>query len=154
MVEGEPLAKQTLFKIWEERKQLQGIINGRLVHSSTVRQVVSNMITEYDYSSLHGCGEILDEKFQYSKYERKIRETKQKRISRGRLVLNLKIQQVSINLYTKYDYSSLRRCGEIFQEKFHYSKYGRKENTGKNKKERVGSQSHDTISRHQPAHQI
>ena len=78
MVEGEPLAKQTLFKIWEERKQLQGIINGKLVLSSTVQQVVSNMFTEYDYSSLHGCGEILDEKFQYSKYERKIRETKQK----------------------------------------------------------------------------
>ena len=42
-------------------------------------------------------------------------------------------------------------------EKFHSSKYRRKEkrtNTGKNRQEKAGSQSHDITSRHQPAYQI
>ena len=38
------------------------------------------------------------------------------------------IQQVVINLLTKYDHSRLHSYGEIFDEKFHSSKYGRKEN--------------------------
>ena len=53
-----------------------------------------------------------------------------------RLVCNPTIQYIIINLYTKYDYSSLHSFTEIFDKKFHHSKYGEKENrtnTGKKK---------------------
>ena len=70
-------------------------------------------------------------------------------------VLNPTIQQVVINLHTKYHHSSFHGCREIFDEKVHYSKSGKKENwsnTGKNMQEKAGSQSHDTFSRHQQAY--
>ena len=89
--------------------------------------------------------------------ERKKIEQIKGRISRRRLVCNLTIQYTIINLHTKYDYSSLHSLEEIFDEKIHYSKYGKKENqtnTGKNKHEKAGSQSHDTIHHNQPAYQI
>ena len=78
-------------------------------------------------------------------------------ISRRRLVRNPTIQYIIINPHTKYEYSSLHTFAEIFDEKFHHSKYGKKENwtnTGKNKQEKAGSQSHDTIHHYQPAYQI
>ena len=81
----------------------------------------------------------------------------QGRISRRRLVCNPTIQYIIINLHTKYDYSSLHSFTEIFDEKFHHSKYGKKENwtnTGKNKQEMAGLQSHNTIHHYQLAHQI
>ena len=79
------------------------------------------------------------------------------RISSRRLVCNPTIQYNIINLHTKYDYSSFHSLREIFDEKFLHSKYGKKENrtnTGKNKQEKAGSQSHDTIHHYQLAHQI
>ena len=72
----------------------------------------------------------------------------QGRISRKRLVRNPTIQYIIINLLTEYDYSSSHSFTEILYEKFHHSKYGKKENwtnTEKNKQEKAGSQSHDTI---------
>ena len=81
----------------------------------------------------------------------------QGKISRRRLVRNPTIQYININLHTKYEYSSLHSFTEIFDEKFHHSKYGKKENwtnTGKSKQEKAGSQSHDTIHHYQPAYQI
>ena len=48
----------------------------------------------------------------------------QGRISRRRLVCNPTIQHVIINLYTKYEHSSLQGCGEIFDEKV-LRNYGR-----------------------------
>ena len=51
----------------------------------------------------------------------------QRRISRG-LVLSSTIKQVVISLQTKYEHSSLHCCLEIFDEKFHSTKYGRREN--------------------------
>ena len=87
---------------------------------------------------------------------KKIRQI-QGRISRRRLVCNPTIQYVIINLHTKYDYSSLHSFTEIFDEKFLHSKYGKKENwtnTGKNKQEKTGSQSHDTLHHYQLAYQI
>ena len=48
----------------------------------------------------------------------------QGRISRRRLVCNPTIQHVIINLYTKYDSSSLQVCGEIFDKKV-LRNYGR-----------------------------
>ena len=47
----------------------------------------------------------------------------QERISRRRLVPNITIQQVIINLHTKYENSSLYGSWEIFDEIFHSSKY-------------------------------
>ena len=43
-----------------------------------------------------------------------------------RLVHNPMIQYIIINLHTKYDYSSLQSFTEIFDEKFRYSKYGKR----------------------------
>ena len=51
----------------------------------------------------------------------------QGRIRRRRLVRNPTIQYIIINLHTKYEYSSLHSFTEIFDEKFHHSKYGKKE---------------------------
>ena len=79
------------------------------------------------------------------------------RISRGRLVRNPTIQYIIMNLLTKYDNSSLHSFTEIFDEKFHFSKYGKKENrtnTGKNKQGNAGSQYHDKIHYYQLADQI
>ena len=48
---------------------------------------------------------------------------------------------IIINLLTKYDYTRLYRFIETFDETFHHSKYGKKENwtnTGKNKQEKAG----------------
>ena len=74
-----------------------------------------------------------------------------------RLVRNPTIQYIIINLHTKYDYSSLDSFTEIFHEKFHYSKYGKKENwtdAKKNKHEKAGSQSQNTIHYYHPVYQI
>ena len=78
-------------------------------------------------SSLHGCGEIFDEKVHYSKYGKKEYWTNTGKNKQRRLVLNPTIQHIVINLHTKWDYSSLHGSGEIFDEKFQYSKYGKKE---------------------------
>ena len=58
--------------------------------------------------------------------ERRKIEQIQGRISRRKLVCNPTIQHVTINLYTKYDSSSLQGCGEIFDEKV-LRNYGRTE---------------------------
>ena len=81
----------------------------------------------------------------------------QGRISMRRLVHNSMIQYIIINLHTKYDNSSLHSFTEIFDENFHHSKYGKNENrrnTGKDKQEKAGSQSHDIIYHYQLAYQI
>ena len=99
----------------------------------------------------------LTKNFNIQSTERKKIGQIQGRLSRRRLVHNPTIQYIIINLHTKYEYSSLHSFTEIFDEKFHHSKYGKKENwtnTGKNKQERAGSQSHDTIHHYQLAHQI
>ena len=56
--------------------------------------------------------------------ERKKSGQIQGKISRRRLVCNPTIQHVIINLYIKYDSSSLQGCGEIFDEKV-LQNYGR-----------------------------
>ena len=97
-----------------------------------------------------------DKKIHYSKYGKKIGQI-QGRIGMRRLVYDPTIQYIIINLLTKYDYSSLHGFTAIFDEKIHFSKYEKGENwtnTGKNKHQRVGSQSHNTIPHYQPAYQI
>ena len=81
----------------------------------------------------------------------------QGRISMRSLVRNPTIQYTIINLHTKYNYFSLHDFTEIFDGNFHYSKYEKKENrtnTEKNKHEKAGLQSHDTIHHYQSAYQI
>ena len=89
--------------------------------------------------------------------ERKIYGQIQGRISRRKLVRNPTIHYIIINLHTKYDYPSLHSFTEIFDEKFHHSTYGKKENwtnKGKNKQEKAGLQSHNTTCHHQSVYQI
>ena len=122
-----------------------------------IQYIIINLHTKYEYSSLHSFTEIFDEKFHHSKYGKKENWTNTERISRTRLVCNSTIQYIIINLHTKYYYSSLHSFTQIFDEKFHHSKYEKKEiwiNTGKNKQEKAGLQSHDTIHHYQLAHQI
>ena len=42
--------------------QIQGRIRRRLVLVPIIQQVVINLHTKYEHSSLHGCGKIFDEK--------------------------------------------------------------------------------------------
>ena len=75
----------------------------------------------------------------------------QKRISSRRLALNPTVQYIIDNHHTKYDYPSLQGFTEIFDENYHYLKYGKKENrtnSGKNKQQKAGLQSQDTIYCH------
>ena len=130
-----------------ERKkigQMQGRISRRrLVRNPTIQYIIIILLSKYEYSSLHSFTEIFDEKFHYSKYGKKIGQI-QGRISMRKLVRNPTIQYIMIILLTKYDYSCLHRFTEIFDEKFHQSKYGKKENwtnAGKNKQEKAGLQS-------------
>ena len=122
-----------------ERKKNRRISRRRLVRNPMVQNIIINQHTKYEYSSLHSFTEIFDEKFHHSKYGKKIGQI-QGYISRRRQIRNPTIQHIIINLHTKYDYSSLHSFTEIFDEKFHHSKYGKKENwtnTGKNKRRRL-----------------
>ena len=111
-----------------ERKkigQIQGRISRRrLVRNPTIQYIIINLLIKYDYSSLHSFTEIFVKNFIIQSMERKKIGQIQGRISRRRLVCNPTIQHVIINLYTKYDSSSLQGCGEIFDEKV-LKNYGR-----------------------------
>ena len=123
-----------------ERKKIgniQGRINMRkLVRYPTIQYIIINLHTNYDYSSLHNFTQIFDEKLHLSKFGKKENWINTGKNKRRGLVCNPTTQYIIIDLLTKYDYSSLRSFTEIFDEKFHHSKYGKKENwtnTGKNK---------------------
>ena len=109
-----------------ERKefgQIQGgISRRRLVCNLMIQYIIINLLTKYDYS--RHFTEIFDEKFHHSKYGKKENWTNTGKNKRRRLVCNPTIQHVIINLYTKYDFSSLQGCGEIFEEKVLWN-YGR-----------------------------
>ena len=158
-VSQKSLTKNFIIQSMERKKigQIQGrICRRRLVCNPTIQYIIINLHTKYEYSSLHSFTEIFDEKF-HSKYGKKENWTNTGKNKRRRLVRNPTIQYIIINLHTKYEYSSLHSFTEIFDEKFHHSKYGKKENwtnTGKNKQEKAGSQSHDTIHHYQFAYQI
>ena len=72
----------------------------------------------------------LTKNFSLQSTEGKKIEQIQDRICRRRLVLNPTIQQVVINLHTKYYYSSLHGCGEIFDETFYQKGDGLKNRKG------------------------
>ena len=145
-----------------ERKKIRliqrRISRRRLVRNPMIQYIIVNLHTEYEYSSLHSFTEIFDKKILHSKYGKKENWTNNTgKNKRRRLVCNPTIHYIIINLHTKYEYSSLHSFTEIFDEKVHHSKYGKKENwtnTGKNKQEKAGSQSHDTLHHNQVAYQI
>ena len=101
------------FKVWKERKLDK-------YRENTLEKLVRNPTIQY-------ITEIFDEKFHHSKYGKKENWSNKGRISRRKLVRNPTIQYIIINLLTKYDDSSLHNFTEIFDEKFHHSKYGKKE---------------------------
>ena len=114
----------------------------RLVRNSMIQYIIIILHTKYNYSSWHGFTEIFT-KFHYLKNGKKKIGQIQIRIHMRRLVRNPTIQYIIINLHTKYDYSSLHSFTEIFDEKLHYSKYGKKENwtnAWKNKHDKAWSQ--------------
>ena len=113
-----------------ERKEIGHIMGRismrRLVRNLTIKYIIINLHIKYDYSSLPSLTEIFDENFHYSEYGKKeIGQIQRRKIMR-RLVRNPTIQYIIINLHIKYDYSSLHSFTEIFDEKFHDSKYGKK----------------------------
>ena len=119
------VSQKSLMKIFiiqnMERKkirQIQGRISRRrLVRNPTIQYIIINLFTKYDYSCLTVSQKYLTKNFIIQSMERKKIGQRQGRISRRRLVCNPTIQHVIINLYTKYDFSSLQGCGEIFDEK-------------------------------------
>ena len=59
---------------------------------------------------------------------------------------------VVVNLYTKFEVSILKGCGDIFDEKSGEKEKGT--NTKKNKKKNAHLQSHNTTCRCDPLYQI
>ena len=57
-----------------------------------------------------------------------------------------------MNLYTKFEVSILKGCGDIFDEKS--GKKDKRTNIGKNKQEKAHFKSHDTTCRCEPVYQI
>ena len=122
-----------------------------------VKYIIINLHIKYEYSGLHSFTEIFEEKFHDSKYGKKENWTNTGKNKQEKAGSQSHDKYIIINLHTKYENSSLHSCTEIFDEKFHHLKYKKKENwinTGKNKQEKAGSQSNDTIHHYQPAYQI
>ena len=137
----------------ENRTNTEKISTRRLVCNPTIQYIVINLHTKYNYSSLHRFTKMFDKMLIIQNMERKKIKQIQKRTSMRRLVRNPTIQYIIIKPHTKYDYSSLHS----FTENFYHPNYGKKENqtnTGKDKQEKAGSQSYDTIHHHQLAYQI
>ena len=63
-----------------------------------------------------------------------------------RLVCNPMIKYIIMNLPSKYEYSSLHSFTVVFDDKFHYSKYGKEENwTNQEKHKHQNANSHLSI---------
>ena len=113
-----------------ERKkmgQIEGRISRRrLSHSSIIQYIIITCLPNMTTPACKISQKSLTKNFIIQSMERKKISQIQRRISMRRLVCNPTIQYIIINLHTKYDYSSLHTFTEIFDEKFHYSKYGKK----------------------------
>ena len=112
--------KISLFKIWKE-------IQTNTEKNPLIQFIIIDPLTIYDYSRLHSLQRSLTKTFITQNMKRKKLGQIQRRISIRRLVRNFTIQFIIINLHTKYDNSSLHSFREIFDEIFHHSKYGKKE---------------------------
>ena len=94
------LTKSFIIQSMERKKigQTQGRIRRRrLVHNPTIQYIIINLLTKYNYSSLHSFTEIFDENFSIQSVERKKIGQIQGRISMRRLVRNPTIQYIIIN---------------------------------------------------------
>ena len=94
----------------------------RLVRNPTIKSIIISLHIKSDFSSYHSFTEIFDEKFHHSKYEKKENWTNTRK--NKQVKSNPMIQHVIINMYTKYDFSSLLGCGGIFDEEM-LRNYGR-----------------------------
>ena len=57
----------------KKTRQIRGRISSRnLVHNATIKHTINKYHTKYDYSSLTGFTEILDETFHFLKYGKKV----------------------------------------------------------------------------------
>ena len=130
-VSQKSLTKNFLIQSMERKKigQIQGKIRGEgwlaiPRYTTSLSTCIPNMTTLVCTVSQKS----LTKNFIIQSMERKKIGQIHGRISRRRLVRNPTIHYIIINLHTKYDYSSLHSFTEIFDEKFHHSKYGKKEN--------------------------
>ena len=159
-VSQKSLTEISSFKIWNERKldkYMEEKAGEGWFAIPRYKTSLSTWIPNIYTLACTVSQKSLTKNFIIQSMERKKIGQIQGRISSRRLVRNPTIQYLIINPHTKYEYSSLHSFTEIFDEKFHNSKHGKKENwtnTGKNKQEKAGSQSHDTIHHYQLAHQI
>ena len=136
------LTKNAILQSMEGKKieQIQGMISRRRKVLNRTIQVVINRHINMSILACIAVEKSLTKHFILQSIEGKRIGQIQARINRRRLNLNARIQQVVINLHIKYEHSSMYCCGEIFDETFHLSNYGRKENwtnTGKNGQEKV-----------------
>ena len=121
------LTKNFIIQSMERKKigQIQGRIRGEgwfaipryTTSLSTCIPIMTTLVCTVSQKSL-------TKNFIIQSMERKKIGQIKGRISRRRLVCNPTKQHVIINLYTKYDSSSLQGCGEIFEEKV-LRNYGR-----------------------------
>ena len=121
------LTKNFIIQSMERKKigQIQGRISRRrLVRNPTINTSLSTCIPNITTLACTVSQKSLTKNFIIQSMERKKIGQIQGRISRRRLVCNPTIQHVIINLYTKYESSSLQGCGEIFEEKV-LRNYGR-----------------------------
>ena len=159
-VSQKSLTKNFFIQSMERKKtgQIQGRIRGE--GWFTIPRYTTSLSTCIPNMTTLACivsQKSLTKNFIIQSMERKKIGQIQGRISRRRPVRNPTIHYIIINLHTKYDYPSLHSFTEIFDEKFHHSKYGKKENwtnKGKNKQEKAGLQSHNTACHHQSVYQI
>ena len=121
------LTKTFIIQSMERKKigQIQGSIRAEgwfaiPRYNTSLSTCIPNMIT----LACTVSQKSLTKKFIIQSMERKKIGQIQGRISRRRLVCNPAIQHLIMNLYTKYDSSSLQGCGEIFDEKV-LRNYGR-----------------------------
>ena len=159
-VSQKSLTKNYIIQSMERKKigQVQGRISRRrLVCNPTIQHIIINLHTKYEYSSLHSFREIFDEIFHHLKYGKKENWTNTGKNKQGKAGSQSHGTIHHYQLAHQYDYSSLHSFTEIFDEKFHHSKYGKKENwtnTRKNKQEKAGLQFHNTTCHHQSVYQI
>ena len=142
-VSQKSLTKNFIIQSMERKKigQIQGRIRGE--GWFTIPRYTTSLSTCTPNMTALACTvsqKSLTKNFIIQSMERKKIGQMQGRISRKRLVRNPTIHYIIINLSTKYDSSSLHSFTDIYDEKFHHSKYGKKENwtnKGKNKQEKA-----------------
>ena len=100
----------------------------RLVYNPMIQCIIINLIPNVTTLACKCLQKSLTKDYIIQSMERKKIGQIQRRISMRRLVYNTTIQYIIINLHSKYCYSSLHSFTVIFDEKFHYSKYGKNEN--------------------------